>query len=126
MLAERTFYFYAIFTAMQCAAAINLSAELHIVVAGSGLPHFKHVDRVVVVCQPAFTSKVELTVFSLVQEYGLLTGLNGYVDTDHSEILLDCFTDLNITFGIVGQVSHVDRGICGKHAAFIEFIASAL
>ena len=60
MLAERTFYFYAIFTAMQCAAAINLSAELHIVVAGSGLPHFKHVDRVVVVCQPAFTSEVEL------------------------------------------------------------------
>ena len=46
MLAERAFYFYAIFTAMQCAAAINLSAELHIVVAGSGLPHFKHVDRV--------------------------------------------------------------------------------
>ena len=69
MLAERAFYFYAIFTAMQCAAAINLSAELHIVVAGSGLPHFKHVNRVVVVCQPAFTSEVELTVFSLVQEY---------------------------------------------------------
>ena len=110
MLAERTFYFYAIFTAMQCATAINLSAELHIVVAGSGLPHFKHVDRVVVVCQPAFTSEVELTVFSLVQEYGPLTGLNGQVDADFGHVLLDRLTDLHVAFGVIRQISDVDWG----------------
>ena len=36
ILAEHSIV-YAIFTAMQCAAAMNLFDELHIVVAGSGL-----------------------------------------------------------------------------------------
>ena len=35
-----------------------LTAELRIVVAGSGGEHFDHVDRVVEVGDPAFTSEV--------------------------------------------------------------------
>ena len=73
-LDNSSFFFYLIFFMKQ---KLRLSSELHIVVAGCRFPHFKHVDRVIVVSQPALTREVKLTFLTLIQEYSPLTGLNG-------------------------------------------------
>ena len=48
---------------------LRLFSELHVVVAGCRFPHFKHVDRVIVVSQPALTREVKLAFLTLIQEW---------------------------------------------------------
>ena len=72
-------------------------------------PHFKHVDRVIVVSQPALTREVKLTFLTLIQEYSPLTGLNGQVDADFGHVLLDRLTDLHVGLRVIRQISDVDR-----------------
>ena len=89
---------------------LRLFSELHVVVAGCRFPHFKHVDRVIVVSQPALTREVKLAFLTLIQEYSPLTGLNGQVDADFGHVLLDRLTDLHVALGVIRQISDVDWG----------------
>ena len=63
--------------------------ELDVVVAGVGDPHFKHVDGVVEVGDPAFAGEVEVAVLALLEEYVPVALLDGHVDADGGQILRD-------------------------------------
>ena len=97
---------------------VQSAAELAVVVAGIACPHLKHVDGIVEVCKPAFTSEVEVALFSLIQEYVPLTLINSHVDADLSEILLHDLSNTDVACTVVGQVCDVQRSICGKLAVF--------
>ena len=80
------------------------AAELAVVVAGVGDPHFEHVDRVVEVSDPAFTREVEVTGFTLLKEDVPVLGGDGKLDADGAEILLDGLRNRLVAGVLVDQV----------------------
>ena len=81
-----------------------LATELAVVVTRCRNPHFKHVDWVVEVSNPAFTSNVEVSVLTLFKEYVPVLNLNCHLDTNSRKILLDRFSNCNVICVLVQEI----------------------
>ena len=102
------------------------AAELAVVVAGIGGPHLKHVDGVVEVGQPALAREVEVALLALLEEDVPVLLLDGQLDADSGQILLDGLGSGDMTGVGVGQVLKLNGILGGELAVVAELVAGGL